>query len=167
MSPFSSLTPNSLEARTAQDGSQALFLSSGCRAQGRGDFALVSWSSSLRWDLTRIQGNLTSAPPHVLGSQKLLSKQKCGSPFSRKPAPLPNGLCTGGPYSYDSLGVWHPPCVCSPDLQQAHAQGTSMVPSYQHFLPLTPSSPWLLTTGRARLTFPWTRHLSGFQSHAE
>lgn len=48
LSPFSSLTPNSSEARAAQDGSQALFLSSGCRAQGRGDFALVSWSSSLR-----------------------------------------------------------------------------------------------------------------------
>lgn len=50
---------------------------------------------------------LASAPPHVLGSQK------CGSPFSRKPAPLPNGLCTKGPCSHDSLGVWHPPCVCS------------------------------------------------------
>lgn len=39
--------------------------------------------------------------------------------------------------------------------------------SYQHFLPLIPSSPWLLTTGRERLTFPWTPRLSGFQSDVE
>ena len=159
MSPFSSLTPNSLEARTAQDGSQAFFLPSGCQAQGRSDCALVSWSSSLRWDLSRIQGNLASAPPHVLGSHKSVgphfqeSQPHCQMGCVPK-APAVMILWVSGTHLVSAPPIFSRPMPKAPS-------------SYQHFLSLTLSSPWLLTTGRERLAFPWTRHLSGFQSHVE